>query len=108
MTMATKKDICARYLNEYLQASKQRSGELLYPTVNEYIDILTRDKLWPHDARATEQLRAMSLGTMKRRVGAFMKAGGKRKGLSSTKPSALKSLIPIFTGPWTDKPPGYG
>ena len=29
-------------------------------------------------------------------------------GLSATSPSHLKTIIPIFTGPWSDKPPGFG
>jgi hypothetical protein len=32
----------------------------------------------------------------------------KRKGISATKPSHLKQIIPIFKGPWKDKPPGWG
>lgn len=169
MTMATKQEICERYLHEYLKASKQGKGmiltvigevtdmhrkaiirklkalqmcesahrkrrgrketygpdvtaalkdlwkvgnevcgELLYPMVGEYLDILKRDGMWAHRESTTNQLRSMSLGTMKRRVGAFLKAGRSRKGLSATKPSSLKSLILVFNGPWEGKPPGYG
>ena len=36
-------------------------------------------------------------------------AGNKpSRGISATKPSKLKALIPIFIGPWKDKPPGFG
>lgn len=167
--MATKQEICTRYLREYLKASKQGKGailsvirevtgmhrkaivrklkalqmrdssnqqnrgrkevygpdvtaalrvvweagnevcaELLYPVLNEYLDILKRDGMWRYRELTTNQLRSMSLGTMKRRIGTFMKARKKRKGLCGTKPSSLKSLIPIFNGPWEGKPPGYG
>ena len=41
------------------------------------------------------------------RVATFEKDRGVRKRLSSTKPSALKAIIPIFKGPWKDLPPGH-
>ena len=49
-------------------------------------------------AEATEKLLVMSEHTVRRRVAGFEKARGIRKGLSSTKPSALKAIIPIFKG----------
>ena len=166
--MTTKKDIFARYLNEYLKGSKQRKGEildhvcdviglhrkaairkfrrlqmrdpalppkrgrktyytpdcvyalktvweaaseicgeLLHSIIEEYVKILQRDKMWPHGNEATKKLLEMSEATVKRKAGGFMKAK-KPRGLSSTKPSHLKEIIPIFTGPWEDKSPGYG
>lgn len=90
------------------EAGNEVCGELLHPVVSEYIDILIRDRMWLHPSDATARLRAMSEGTMKRRVAAFMKARKRRKGISSTKPSHLKRIVPVFTGPWADKPPGYG
>lgn len=90
------------------EAGSEVCGELLHPVTNEYIDILQRDGMWPHSSKATRQLQAMSEGTMKNRVGTFMKARRRRKGISATKPSHLKQLIPVFTGPWHDKPPGWG
>jgi hypothetical protein len=76
--------------------------------VGEYIDILIRDKMWDHNSEATLRLRKMSVGTMKRKVGKFFKIRNGHKGLSATTPSALKTLIPTFRGPWEGKPPGYG
>ncbi|NQU82603.1 MAG: transposase family protein [Parcubacteria group bacterium] len=166
--MTTKKDIFARYLNQYLQGNKQRKGEildhvcdvvtmhrkavirkfralqmrdpalppkrgrktyytadcvyalktvwetaseicgeLLHSIIVEYVEILQRDKMWQHGNEATKKLLEMSEATVKRRVGGFMKVR-KPRGLSSTKPSHLKEIIPIFIGPWEDKPPGYG
>lgn len=95
-------------LKEIWEAGNEVCGELLHPVQSEYIDIMIRDGMWHHDAQATEKLRSMSLGTLKRRVGNFFKIRRGRKGLSATKPSALKKLIPIFTGPWKDMPPGFG
>ena len=90
------------------EAGNEVCGELLFPVMAEYVEILQRDGMWPHSEEATTKLRQMSLATVKRRVGAFLKARDPRKGISSTSPSQLKHLVPTFTGPWTDYPPGFG
>jgi len=90
------------------EAASEICGELLYPIIKDYVRILQRDKLWEHSSLATEKLLLMSEGTVKRKVGNFMKARTPRNGLSSTKPSNLKEIIPIFTGPWESKGPGHG
>jgi len=95
-------------LKDIWEAGNEVCGELLYPVVPEYVAILKRDGMWKHGDEATEKLLRMSLGTMKQRVGGFFKIRRCRKGMSATKPSALKKLIPIFNGPWEDKPPGFG
>jgi len=95
-------------LKEVWEAGNEVCGELLFPVINEYIDILIRDKLWKHWDSSTSKLRAMKLGTVKRRVGNFLKARGKRSGISATRPSHLKHIIPIFSGPWKELPPGNG
>ncbi|HEY4488790.1 MAG TPA: hypothetical protein VJB97_04700 [Candidatus Paceibacterota bacterium] len=94
-------------LKEIWDVGDEACGELLHPQIREYVLILKRDKLWTHSAEATEKLLVMSEHTVRRRVAEFEKARGIRKGLSSTKPSALKSIIPIFKGPWKDLPPGH-
>lgn len=81
-------------------------GENLHPLIGEYIDILIRDKMWDHSSTATAKLRGMSVRTTRRMTEQFERSRGKGKGLSATKPSALKSIIPIFKGPWKDLPPG--
>ena len=83
-------------------------AELLCPMIGEYIAILQRDDMWKHSREATAKLQRMSLGTLKRRIGEFFKIRQGKKGISATKPSALKQIVPIFTGPWEDKPPGFG
>lgn len=95
-------------LKDIWETGNRVCGELLHPIVAEYVSILKRDKQWTHGDEATEKLLRMSEGTMKRRVGKFFRIHRGRKGLSATSPSALKRIIPIFTGPWEDKPPGYG
>lgn len=95
-------------LKDVWEAGNEVCGELLHSVTGEYITVLIRDGLWRHSREATQKLRHMSQGTMKRRVGHFFKIRRGRKGISATKPGVLKRLIPIFTGPWEDKPPGYG
>jgi len=95
-------------LKDIWKAGNEVCGELLHPVVGEYLDILIRDKMWHHSLIATVKLRLMSEGTMKRRVGGFFRIRRGSKGISATKPSALKTLIPVFHGPWEDKGPGWG
>ena len=83
-------------------------GELVYPVITEYVAILKRDGLWEHSMEVTEKLLQMSEATVKRRVASFMLSKQARKGISTTNPSQIKEIIPIFTGPWRDKPPGFG
>jgi hypothetical protein len=95
-------------LKQIWEIGNEVCGELLFPVINEYIDILIRDKKWKHGDDATSKLRAMKLGTVKRRVGNFLKARDRRSGISATRASLLKNIIPTFSGPWKDLPPGNG
>ena len=95
-------------LKEVWEAGAEVCGELLHPMVTEYVEILKRDKMWKQGNEATGKLLAMSMGTMKNRVGNFLKARGKGHGMSSTRPSQLKHIIPIFHGDWSQKLPGTG
>jgi hypothetical protein len=94
-------------LKELWDVGDEACGELLHPQIREYVEILKRDKMWRHSNEATQKLLTMSEHTVRRRVAEFEKARGGRYGLSSTKPSSLKSIIPIFKGPWKDLPPGH-
>lgn len=94
-------------LKEIWDIGDEACGELLHPQIREYVEILKRDKQWKHSDEATQKLLVMSEHTVRRRVAKFEKDRGGRQGLSSTKPSALKSIIPIFKGPWKNLPPGH-
>lgn len=94
-------------LKEVWDAGDEACGELLHPQITEYVTVLMRDGLWKHSKEATEKLLHMGQHTVRRRIAHFEKLRGTSKGLSSTKPSALKSIIPIFKGPWKDLPPGH-
>jgi len=95
-------------LKDVWEAANYVCGELLHPVFHEYIEILQRDGLWRHGNEATDKLIFMSEGTMKLKVGNFKKARKKKGGMSSTKPSHLKEIIPMFFGSWKEKGPGHG
>lgn len=95
-------------LKDVWEAGNEVCGELLFPMIREYVEILTRDGMWSHTSEATEKLLFMSESTVRRRVQHFQKARRARKGISATRPSHLKQIVPIFTGPWAGKPPGWG
>lgn len=95
-------------LKKVWEASSEICGELLWPVISEYIAVMKRDGQWQHRPDTTAKLLQMSEGTVKTKVGTFMKARHRRRGLSSTSPSLLKNIIPIVTGEWAGKPPGYG
>jgi len=94
-------------LRECWEIGGEICAERLQAMLKEYVRILKRDQMWTHRERDTMLLLRMSLGTMKNRVRDFekAKAGG---GRSTTKPSNLKEVIPVRTGPWENPEPGYG
>ena len=94
-------------LKEVWEIAGTICAERLHPIVSEYVRILKRDQMWHHGKTTTEKLLRMSEGTMKNRIGRFvrLKAGG---GRSTTKPSDLKEIIPIRRGPWDNPLPGFG
>ena len=94
-------------LKEVWEAGNEVCGELVHPMISEYVEVLIRDNMWRHNDEATNKLLFMSQATVKRRVRGFMKARRKKKGITTTKPAHIKHLVPIFIGPWQDKPPGY-
>lgn len=95
-------------LYDIWEAAKYCCGELLHSNIPEFIAILKRDGQWSHTPTTTEQLLLMKEHTVRRRVSALRTKHHGDKGLSGTKPSALKTIIPIFKGPWNDLPPGNG
>jgi hypothetical protein len=94
-------------LKEVWESANSCCGELLHPMIHEYISIFKRDKMWKYDDEITGKLLAMSLATVKRRVGGWVCESG-RKGISTTTPSAIKERVPIFQGSWHEVPVGMG
>jgi len=101
------KDVDVALLDVW-NAANEPCGELLYPLISEYVSIFKRDSQWLHSDETTGKLLVMKEHTVRRRVSGFERIRRGRKGLSSTRPSHLKAIIPVFKGPWTDKPPGHG
>lgn len=95
-------------LRSVWRTASEICAELLHSAVSEYVSLLTRDHLWHHPEETTQKLLSMSEATMKRRIAGFVREATPHHGLGTTNPSALKLTIPIFTGPWENKPPGYG
>lgn len=95
-------------LKDIWDAANSPCGEILFPIIREYVEVLKRDGIWMHSASVTEKLLLMKEHTVRRRVGSLRKKYSMQKGLGSTRPSALKSIIPIFKGPWKGLPPGNG
>lgn len=95
-------------LKEIWEVGDQCCGELLHPLAAAYVSVLKRDGQWNIRESTTRQLLTMSLGTMKRRLRYLAKKQDKHHGQSTTRPSSLKAIIPIFKGPWKDVPPGTG
>lgn len=95
-------------LKDIWDAANGPCGEILFPVIQEYVEILRRDGMWSHPLSVTDKLLQMKEHTVRRRVGSLRKKYSIQKGLGSTNPSALKSIIPIFKGPWKDLQPGNG
>lgn len=83
-------------------------AELITPMIPEYIAALQKNNAWKYGKETTNKLMHMSEITVKRRISHFVHEKIPNKGIATTKPSDLKIIVPIFTGPWSDKPPGYG
>jgi hypothetical protein len=90
------------------KAADEPCGELLHPVIGEYLKFLKDDASWRHDNAATKKLLAASERTIKRRVSGFLKIRRRKGGMTSTSPSLIKHIIPIFKGPWNELPPGNG
>ena len=83
-------------------------AERLHDEITEAIRIFVRDKMWDYSEEATEQLRGMSLGAMKKRTVAMAKKRGLLRGQSTTKSGELLKSVPVFFGNWSAKAAGNG
>ena len=81
-------------------------AELLHGEIGTYLEALRSLKQWKHSENATKLLRQMSLGEMKRRIGA-LRQKHRIKGRTSTTPSMIKRRIKVYAGPWRNRPPGH-
>ena len=82
-------------------------GILLFPMIAEHVAILKRDKDWKLGEAAAESLLRMSEATVRRRVAAFRKKEN-LSCASSTSPSKIKTIVPVYAGSWRNQKPGSG
>lgn len=94
-------------LKDIWDASNGLCGELLHPLISDYVTVFKRDNMWNNSDEATGKLLSISERTVKRRVIEFEQTKRKGQGFSSTSPSNMKTIIPIFMGPWKDMDPGH-
>lgn len=83
-------------------------AERLHNETLEAIRIFSRDNMWNYSEEATEQLRNMSLGSMKVRTTSMAKRRGLMRGISTTRSGELLKSVPVFFGSWANKGPGHG
>jgi hypothetical protein len=95
-------------LRDVWELSGELCAELLHGSTQLYGTELMRAHTWKHSDEATGKLHAMSVGTMKNRITHFWKIRRTQNGIGTTKPSHIKFIVKVFTGPWSEKPFGYG
>lgn len=95
-------------LCEIWETANQPCGENLHPMISEYVNGFKKAGRWKHSSETTDKLLSISLGTIKTKVKALRFKYGVNRGKSTTKPSDLKNIIPIFKGPWDNLDPGNG
>jgi len=97
-------------LKELWELSGRVCGELLYPMIGEYVLQCKKYDRWKYDSEIDMQLNMISESTVKRRVREFYLKDDKsfRKGRSTTKPSSIKTIIPIREQSWFEATVGEG
>lgn len=83
-------------------------AERLHNEIAEAIRVFIRDGMWNYSEEATQQLRDMSLISMKRRTVASAKQRGLLRGAGTTRSGPLLKSVPVFFGSWARKGPGHG
>jgi len=84
-------------------------GERLQPFLAEGLSVLERCGHIDEPDEVRQEVLAMSIATVKRRIADHQHRFGKGKGLSATKPgSLLKKQIPIKTKQWDESKAGFG
>src|SRR3990167_7413486 len=87
-------------LKEVWEIGSEACGENLHPMIGEYIDIQVREKDWRHSDEATAKLQRMSLGSVKKYVGKFVRTRRNFGGKSTTQKSSIVSMVPIRMDGW--------
>lgn len=97
---------CVAALREVWEIGSEACGENLHPMIGEYVDIQLRERMWKHGEEATQKLRTMSLGSVKKYVGRFQRTRRTFGGKGTTRKSAVVSLVPIRMDGWKEAEAG--
>lgn len=97
-------------LKELWKLSGKLCGELLHPMIGEYIGQRKKNNDWKYEKEVDDKLLRMSLSTVKRKVNKFFKKDREsfRKGMTTTKPASIKTIIPIRDASWFKAKVGEG
>jgi hypothetical protein len=87
-------------LKDVWNIGSESCGENLHSQINEYIDSQIKSGAWNHSTEATTKLRAMSLGSVKKYVGRFVRTRRSFGGKSTTQRSSTISMVPIRMDGW--------
>jgi len=83
-------------------------AENMHSVIKDYAKYFIDDKDWGFGDETTGRMYALSVGTLKLRIGSFRKKKGLGRGRSATVSSPLKGMIPIRKShTWVGLPPGY-
>lgn len=91
---------CIAALKEAWETGSEACGENLHPMIEEYVDAAVRDESWKHGTEATAKLLRMSMGSVKRYVGRFVRTRRNFGGKSTTQKSSVISMVPIRMDGW--------
>ena len=91
---------CIAALKDVWNIGSEPCGENLHSQINEYINTQIKSGAWNHGAEATAKLRAMSLGSVKKYVGRFVRTRRSFGEKSTTQRSATISMVPIRMDGW--------
>ncbi len=91
---------CIAALSEVWEIGSEACGENLHPMIGEYIDSQVRAHAWTHDDEATGKLRSMSVASVKRSVGKFVRTKRNFGGKGTTRKSSIISMVPIRMDGW--------
>lgn len=83
-------------------------AERLHPQIPAAIAIYKRHGEWHYSDQVEALLKAMSLSTMRNLLVALARKHHLAHGISTTRASHLRELVPTFHGPWKQMPAGYG
>lgn len=87
-------------LHEVWVLSREACGENLHPMIREHVAIQVREGRWTSRDDTTAKLCAMSLGSVKVYLSHFTRTEYCFGGRSTTKSSAIATLVPIRTDGW--------